>query len=268
MRILAGNWKMNLLAGEARALYEKVAAGCRARPELTCVVFPPATALAALSAIRTEGDPGLGVQNCHFEAKGAFTGETSAEQARDAGARYALVGHSERRRLFCESDLLAKQKLLAAWRAGLHPVLCIGETLAERERRETRDVLARQLRRALEGAPAKAPLWVAYEPVWAIGTGVVASVEEVAEAHAWAREELVQAGRARDGAGDVVPILYGGSVDPKNAGPLAAVPLVDGFLVGGASLQAEPFLEIAARLEAGAAPGGGHARAIPAGGAD
>lgn len=243
--LLAGNWKMNLLADDARALYEQVAEGCRSRPDLQCVVFPPATSIAILAAARTERDPALGAQNCHFEPKGAFTGEISAEQARDAGARYALVGHSERRRLFCESDLVAKQKLLAVWRAGLSPVLCVGETLAERERRETRDVLARQLRRTLEGTTAKAPLWVAYEPVWAIGTGVVASVEEVGEAHAWVREELGQAGR-----GDEVPILYGGSVDPKNAGPLAAVPGVDGFLVGGASLNAESFLEIGARLEA------------------
>jgi triosephosphate isomerase len=246
-RILAGNWKMNLLLAEARALYEGVDAGCRDRSGIACVLFPPATALAALAASRTEGGPALGVQNCHFESKGAFTGEVSAEQAKDAGARYALVGHSERRRLFCESDQLVRQKLLAAWRTGLHPVLCIGETLAERERRETRDVLARQLRRALEGSPSKAPLWVAYEPVWAIGTGVVASVEEVAEAHVWVREELVAAGRGA--AGDSVPILYGGSVDPRNAGPLAAAPGVDGFLVGGASLQAASFLEIARLLE-------------------
>jgi triosephosphate isomerase len=241
-RILAGNWKMNLLLEEARALYASVAAGCVTRSEIACVVFPPATALATLAASRGETDPFLGVQNCHFESRGAFTGEISAEQAKDAGARFALIGHSERRRLFCESDHVARQKLLAAWRVGLHPVLCVGETLAERERRETRDVLARQLRRALEGAPAKAPLWVAYEPVWAIGTGVVASVEEVAEAHGWVREELTSAGRGA--AGDRVPILYGGSVDPKNAGPLAAVPGVDGFLVGGASLKAESFLEI------------------------
>ena len=236
---------MNLLTGEARALYERVAGGLRDRPDLQCVIFPPATSLAILASSRAEGDPALGAQNCHFEPKGAFTGEISAEQARDAGAKYSLVGHSERRRLFCESDLVARQKLIAVWRAGLSPVLCVGETLAERERRETRDVLARQLRRALEGAPAKAPLWVAYEPVWAIGTGVVASVEEVGEAHAWVRDELGQAGR-----GDEVPILYGGSVDPKNAGPLAAVPGVDGFLVGGASLNADSFLEIGARLQA------------------
>ena len=145
-RILAGNWKMNLLSGDARALYERVAEGCRSRPDLQCVVFPPATSIAILAAARAEGDPALGAQNCHFELKGAFTGEISAEQARDAGARYALVGHSERRRLFCESDLVAKQKLLAVWRAGLNPVLCVGETLAERERRETRGVLARQKR--------------------------------------------------------------------------------------------------------------------------
>jgi triosephosphate isomerase len=252
-RVLAGNWKMNLLLAEARALFDEVAAGLRgaAGVNLTCVLFPPATLLAPLASTRREGDPGLGAQNCHFEPKGAFTGEISAEQARDAGATHALVGHSERRRLFCESDSVARQKLLAAWRAGLKPVLCVGETLAERERRETRDVLARQLGRALEGAPPRAPLWVAYEPVWAIGTGVVATAEEVAEAHEWVREELTRAGRGGAGAaGDGVPVLYGGSVDPKNAGPLARTPGVDGFLVGGASLQAASFLEIARHLAA------------------
>jgi triosephosphate isomerase len=250
-RILAGNWKMNLLLAEARALYEEVAEGCGSLAGVVCVVFPPAVALAPIAAARREGTPALGAQNCHFETKGAFTGEISAEQARDCGARYTLVGHSERRRLFCESDSVARQKLLAAWRAGLHPVLCVGETLAERERRETRDVIARQLRRALEGAPAKAPLWVAYEPVWAIGTGVVASVEEVAEAHSWVREELTAVGIGADPP----PILYGGSVDPKNAGPLAATPGVDGFLVGGASLKAESFLAIGSCLERAPARG-------------
>ncbi|HLQ66052.1 MAG TPA: triose-phosphate isomerase [Candidatus Limnocylindrales bacterium] len=251
-RILAGNWKMNLLLAEARALFDEVAAGLRGRGDLACVLFPPATLLAPLAAALREGDPRLGAQNCHFEPKGAFTGEISAEQARDAGASHVLVGHSERRRLFCESDPIARQKLQAAWRAGLKPVLCVGETLAERERRETRDVLARQLRRALEGAPSRAPLWVAYEPVWAIGTGVVATAEEVAEAHEWVREELTLAGRGAAGAaGNEVPILYGGSVDAKNAGPLARTPGVDGFLVGGASLKAASFLEIARHLAAG-----------------
>ncbi|HEU4725990.1 MAG TPA: triose-phosphate isomerase [Candidatus Eisenbacteria bacterium] len=246
-RVLAGNWKMNLTVAEGLSLYAEVAAGAKRHPALSFLVFPPATALHALAGARKAEDPRLGGQNCHGEPKGAFTGELAAEQVREAGAEYLLVGHSERRRLFCESDALCRQKLIAAWRAGLTPVLCVGETLAERERRETRDVLARQVRRALEGASHRAALLVAYEPVWAIGTGVVATVEEVAEAHAWVLEELAAAGRT--GASET-PVLYGGSVDPKNAVALGKLPDVGGFLVGGASLRAESFLAIAAALEA------------------
>ncbi|HEX7079125.1 MAG TPA: triose-phosphate isomerase [Candidatus Eisenbacteria bacterium] len=255
MRILAGNWKMNLGLAEARALYREVGGGRAAIPGITFLVFPPLTALAALAAARSPGDPALGAQNCHAEPKGAFTGEASPEQVRDAGAEYVLVGHSERRRLFCENDAIVRHKLIGAWRAGLIPLLCVGETLAERERGETRDVLARQTRRALEGAPPKAPLLAAYEPVWAIGTGVVASVEEVAEAHQWLEEELRLAGRGDD-SGNRASILYGGSVDPKNAGPLARIERVDGFLVGGASLRADTFLAIAQTLAAPPAPAG------------
>jgi len=244
-RVLAGNWKMNLGVAEARALFTAVAEGLRGAGGVSCLVFPPATALHALAGARGPGDPKLGAQNCSTEPKGAFTGEIAAEQAREAGAEYILVGHSERRRLFCESDALVRQKLKAAWRAELTPVLCVGETLAERERRETRDVLARQIQRALEGASPRAPLRVAYEPVWAIGTGVVAAPAEVGEAHAWIAEELTAAGRGDE---PPTPILYGGSVDPKNAASLAAIPAVDGFLVGGASLRAESFLAIAEAL--------------------
>lgn len=243
-RILAANWKMNLGLAGARTLLHEVRAGRDRAPSVRFVLFPPFTALAALAAERGPADPELGAQNCHAEPKGAFTGEIAAEQARDAGAACVLAGHSERRRLFGEGDDVVRAKLEAAWRAGLTPFLCIGETLAERERRETREVLARQIRRSLEGATPASPLVVAYEPVWAIGTGVVASPEEVEEAHGWVREELRGAGR-----NDPVAVLYGGSVDPRNAGPLSALPGVDGFLVGGASLNAESFLAIARALE-------------------
>ena len=249
-RILAANWKMNLSLAESRALYDAVADAQGLHREVTLIVFPPFTALAPLAASRKPGGPALGAQNCYSEPRGAFTGEVSAEQIRDAGAEYVLVGHSERRRLFCENDLVAKAKLGAAWRAGLKPLLCIGETLSERERQETREVLARQLARALEGAPARAPLLVAYEPVWAIGTGIVATPEQVAEAHAWIREELRGLGRLGAEGGSAV--LYGGSVDPKSAASLASIPEVDGFLVGGASLAAPAFLSIAGALGAAA----------------
>jgi triosephosphate isomerase (TIM) len=247
-RILAGNWKMNLGLGEARALLKDVAAGLASARGVAVVVFPSFTLLGPLASQRGPGDPRLGAQNCHSEPKGAFTGEISAEMLRDAGAEFVLIGHSERRRLFGESDAVVQQKLRAAWRAGITPLLCIGETLAERERRETQEVLARQIRRALDGAPNRAPLWVAYEPVWAIGTGVVATAEQVAEAHAWVRAELEAVVRdARE-----IPVLYGGSVEPLAARALSALGGVDGFLVGGASLKAESFLAIGAALEAAA----------------
>ncbi|HEY3157013.1 MAG TPA: triose-phosphate isomerase [Candidatus Eisenbacteria bacterium] len=245
-RILAGNWKMNLTIAEGQTLLRSIGDHPVAATSLTTVVFPAATAIATLAGERRPTDPKIGIQNCHAEPKGAFTGEISAEMARDSGAEFALVGHSERRRLFCESDQIVQAKLRAVWRAGLRPVLCVGETLAERERRETRDVLERQLTRTLEGAPPRAPLWVAYEPVWAIGTGVVATPDEVAEAHAWVLETL---SRLRmDSAAGHPPVLYGGSVDPKSAAALAAIPEVDGFLVGGASLKAESFLAIGEAL--------------------
>jgi triosephosphate isomerase len=257
-RVLAANWKMNLTVAEARTLYAAIADARKLNPDVTMIVLPPLTALAPLAQGRAAGEPALGAQNCHAEPRGAFTGEISAEQVRDAGAEYVLVGHSERRRLFCENDLIARVKLSAAWRAGLTPMLCIGETLAERERRETQEVLARQLTRALDGAPARAPLLVAYEPVWAIGTGIVATPEQVAETHGWVQAELRKLGRL--GSHTSTPVLYGGSVDPKNAGPLAALPEVDGFLVGGASLDAPAFLAIAGALEAAAAGSSGGGR--------
>ena len=245
-RILAGNWKMNLTLAEARALLRAVGDRGFTPDALTTLVFPPMTALAVLAADRRPSDPRLGAQNCHPDAKGAMTGEVSPEMARDAGAEFALVGHSERRRLFCEGDPIVQAKLKGALRAGLKPLLCIGETLAERERRETRDVLSRQLERALDGLPPHVPLWVAYEPVWAIGTGVVATADEVAEAHAWVLEVLGRMGRGS--AAGHPPVLYGGSVDPKSAGALAALPDVGGFLVGGASLAADRFIAIGEAL--------------------
>jgi len=247
-RILAGNWKMNLGVAEAKTLYAAVSEARGLHPDLTVIVFPASTAIASLAAAKGPGAPALGAQNCYTEPRGAFTGELSAEQLREAGAEYVLVGHSERRRLFCENDLIARAKLHAAWRAGLTPVLCVGETLAERERLETKDVLARQLARALEGAPPRIALLVAYEPVWAIGTGIVATPEQAAEAHEWIREELRGLGKAV--LESEIPILYGGSVDPKNAPALAARPEIDGFLVGGASLNGPGFLSIAGALAA------------------
>lgn len=241
-RVLAGNWKMNLTVADGLALYAAVAEGARRHPSLSFLLFPPATALHPLAGARRPDDPKLGGQNCHSEPKGAFTGELSAEQLREAGAEYLLVGHSERRRLFCESDTQCRQKLLAAWRAGLTPILCVGETLAERERRETRDVLARQIRRALEGASPRAALLVAYEPVWAIGTGKTATPAQAEEVHADIRSLLAELfGQA---CASRTIIQYGGSVKADNAHELLSQPNIDGALVGGASLKADSFIPI------------------------
>jgi len=254
-RILAANWKMNLTLAEAKTLFASYAEARALYPSISIIAFPPFTALASIAEMRRAGGPALGAQNCHAEPRGALTGEISAEQIRDVGAEYVLVCHSERRRLFCESDATARAKLGAAWRAGLTPLLCIGETLAERERSETRAILTRQLERALESAPPRSRLLVAYEPVWAIGTGVVATTEQVAESHGWIREILQAIGRM-DKSGPT-PVLYGGSVDPKNAPALSALGEVDGFLVGGASLTAPSFLAIAgAQDRAGATRAG------------
>jgi triosephosphate isomerase len=195
-RILAANWKMN---PRSRAGARALRVERRSARDLSgshVPRFPAGHGARNAREARGKTGPALGGQSCHSEPKGPFTGEVSAEQLRDAGAEYVLVGHSERRRLFCESDAVARAKLGAAWRAGLTPLLCIGETLAERERQETQSVISRQLARALDGAPARATLLVAYEPVWAIGTGIVATTEQVAEAHGWVGEELTRLGRS------------------------------------------------------------------------
>jgi triosephosphate isomerase len=184
----------------------------------------------------------VGGQDCHAEAAGAFTGDISAEMLKDAGAAAVIVGHSERRTLHRETDGDVRAKVLAAWRAGLTAIACIGETRAERAAGRTLEVLGRQLDGSLPDGASAARLVVAYEPVWAIGTGLTPTVADVAQAHAFVRQRIV----ARHGAAaDTVRILYGGSVKPSNAQKLMTVANVDGALVGGASLKAEDFLGIA-----------------------
>ena len=185
----------------------------------------------------------IGGQDCHAEAAGAFTGDISAEMLEDAGATAVIVGHSERRTIHQETDAEVRAKALAAWRAGLTAIVCIGETRAEREAGRTLDVLGRQLDGSLPDGATGGNLVVAYEPVWAIGTGLTPTTADVAEAHAFVRKRIA----ARHGAvAEAVRILYGGSVKPSNAQELMAVANVDGALVGGASLKAEEFLGIAA----------------------
>ncbi|HEX3867764.1 MAG TPA: triose-phosphate isomerase [Gemmatimonadaceae bacterium] len=242
--VFAANWKMNHGPSEARAFMAAFAARWTPRPDRTLIFCPPAISLsAAVHAIGRRDDLMIGVQNIWTEDKGAFTGETSAPMAKDAGARYVLVGHSERRHVFGETDAQTSKKCAAAACNGLIPILCIGELLAERESGTTRDVVLRQLAAGLSELTAKAvsTMAVAYEPVWAIGTGKTATARDAAEVHGWIRGALVD--QHGSGVADV-PILYGGSVNAGNAGSLLAADGVDGLLVGGASLDVDGWLTI------------------------
>ena len=241
--LVAGNWKMNGL----RAALTEIAATCagydgglKARAEL--VICPPATLMSLAMDIAGPAGLGLGGQDCHPAARGAHTGDLSAPMLRDAGATYVILGHSERRADHGETNALVLAKAQAALDAGLTPIICVGETRAERKSGRASAVVGAQIMASL---PADAPgnIVVAYEPVWAIGTGLTPTLIDVAEMHAFARERI----EARLGGGKsaAVRILYGGSVKPENARELLGVAHVDGALVGGASLLARDFLAIA-----------------------
>lgn len=234
-KLIAGNWKMNGLLQEANDFMD--AFGSNPAPEaVEIALMPPFTLLHPMSDRLAEMGVVLGAQNVYFEDKGAFTGSICPMMLRDAGCHYVILGHSERRSIIGESNAQIRSKMNAAWLHGLEPVLCIGETLEQREKGVTNHVLAEQLA-ILKGAPKDAPLTVAYEPVWAIGTGVTATPEQVVETHAFVHEELERLGHD-------CRVLYGGSVNPANAEELMACPGVEGALVGGASLKAESFMEI------------------------
>ena len=242
---VAGNWKMNCTIPEARKLIQDILALQPDVQAAALALLPPFTALAEAARLLAGSAVGLGAQDLHWEASGAFTGEISGPMLRDAGCAYVLVGHSERRALFGETDDTVNLKLGAALRAGLTPILCFGETLEEREAGLTMATVERQLGRGLAGlAPAEAGgLVFAYEPVWAIGTGRTASPAQAQEVQAWVRTFLAGA-YGNDLALHAI-ILYGGSVKPENAFSLYSEKDVDGFLVGGASLKAGSFIGIA-----------------------
>jgi len=242
--VLAANWKMNNGPTEARAFIAAFTARWTPRSDRTVIFFPPALSVATVvHALGSRTDLGVGVQNIWTEDKGAFTGENSAPMAKDAGARYVLVGHSERRHVFGETDAATAKKCAAAVRSGLTPLLCIGELLAERDAGTTNDVVLRQLDAGLsELAPESvASMGIAYEPVWAIGTGKTASPADASAVHAAIRSRLDAKLGARSAE---VPILYGGSVSGANAKALLASPGVDGLLVGGASLDVQGWAAI------------------------
>lgn len=243
--LMAGNWKMHGTRAEAIALAEGIKAGVAGLAQREVLVAPPFTVLEAVARVISGTPILLAGQNLHWEPKGAFTGEVSAPMLRDAGCTHVIIGHSERRQFFGETDDSVAKKVASAQAGGLIPIVCVGETLEEREAGQTLEVIGRQLRHGLLGRDAAAicALVIAYEPVWAIGTGKVATPEQAQAVHAFIRGTLVElAGTAAEGA---CRILYGGSVKPDNVDALMRQPDIDGALVGGASLQVESFVRIA-----------------------
>ena len=241
--LVAGNWKMNGLKN-SMAEFEAMLAGAGAfAGKVDLLVCPPATLIAAFAERAKGKSIALGAQDCHPNASGAHTGDLSAEMLKDAGATSIIVGHSERRADHGESDALVRQKAQAVWRAGLTAIVCIGETRAQRDAGQTLDVCGTQLKGSLPDGATSANLVVAYEPVWAIGTGLTPTTADVEEVHRFIRSQLTDRFNAEGGR---MRILYGGSVKPSNAKELMAVADVNGALVGGASLKASDFLAIAA----------------------
>ena len=242
--VLAANWKMNNGPTAAKAFMDAFLAGYAARSDRTVIIFPPAVSLPVVAAaLSKRTDVLAGIQNIHWAEKGAFTGEISAPMASDAGARVVLVGHSERRHVFGETDAQCAKKCLAASHANLPFMLCVGETIQQREAGDTERLVIQQLREGLSQTPnlISADFMIAYEPVWAIGTGLTATAGDASAIHTVLRSALSQMIGTR---ADEIPILYGGSVNAANAASLLGAPEVDGLLVGGASVDAASWLPI------------------------
>ncbi|MCB8838554.1 triose-phosphate isomerase [Aurantimonas sp. VKM B-3413] len=239
--LIAGNWKMNGLLRQLTELQMIAEAAGEIGEGRDLLICPPATILSASRGILGQ-KVAIGGQDCHAAPSGAHTGDLSAEMLADVGARYVIVGHSERRADHDEDDAAVRAKAEAAWRAGLVAIVCIGESEAQREAGETLDVLGAQVAGSVPDGATGANLVLAYEPVWAIGTGRTAAVEDIADAHGFLRRTLVE--RLGEERGAAVRILYGGSVKPGNAAELLAIDDVDGALVGGASLKADDFIAI------------------------
>jgi triosephosphate isomerase len=240
--LIAGNWKMNGWQRSGAELSRIIEGSRGLVAQADLMVCPPATLIASFAARATGSSVMIGGQDCHAEPSGAFTGDISAEMLKDAGASAVIVGHSERRTYHKETDAEVEAKVRAAWRAELMAIVCIGETKEQRVGGQTLEVVGDQLQNSLPEGATAANTVIAYEPVWAIGTGLTPTPADVAEVHDFIREQLA-ARFARAGQG--MRILYGGSVKPSNAGELMGVENVNGALVGGASLKAEDFLGIA-----------------------
>lgn len=238
----AGNWKMNKTPQQAAAFVTRLKEAASASELEGMVVLPPALVAFEVAAAVRGSKLSWGGQNCYFESQGAYTGENSPDVLKQMGAAYCLVGHSERRQIFSETDELLAKKVESLQNLGLVPILCVGETSDDRRWNRTQEVIVRQLRTGLQKADPAKPIWLAYEPVWAIGTGQVATPSQVDEAHLILRKTLREWDAS---AADSTPILYGGSVKADNVPSLAPLPEVNGFLIGGASLDPDEFLKIA-----------------------
>jgi len=254
-KIVAANWKMNMTQAESTRFIESLLLDLGDIREVDVVIIPPFTAIAKVTeALGQAQDIKVGAQNMHWERSGAFTGEISAAQLRDLFVRYVVLGHSERRSLFCETDEIVNRKVHAAHEANLRPIVCIGETLKQRDEGKVQKVLSTQLKGSLAGLGEKElqETILAYEPVWAIGTGRNATPAQAQEAHAFIRETVRK--MSDEVTAERVRIQYGGSVKPDNARELMKQPDIDGALVGGASLDPRSFAQIvnAAREEEGA----------------
>lgn len=241
--VVAANWKMHKSPREAVEFFKTILPELGSLPKGREVVFfVPAIDLWVTEQALRGSQIGWGAQNCHFELKGAFTGENSPAVLAEIGARYCLVGHSERRAIFGETDDMLARKVKTLQTLNISPMLCVGETLSERDQGKTDEVIVTQLKTGLKDADLSKPLTIAYEPVWAIGTGRVATPDQAQAAHVTLRKAL--ASIAGEALASKTPILYGGSVKPDNAGELKAREGIDGFLVGGASLEVPSFLAL------------------------
>jgi triosephosphate isomerase len=241
--IVAANWKMNKTIGDGVDLADEVKRGLADLDSADIVLCPPFTALKSVGDLLRYGNIKLGAQNVHFEAEGAFTGEISVAMLQDLGCEYVILGHSERRLYFGETDELVNRKARAVLAAGMHPIICVGETLEQREADETESVVRGQIKASLKGlGEGLKQAVIAYEPVWAIGTGRTASPEQAQQVHAFIRSLIGAIAGKKLAAG--IRIQYGGSCKPDNAKTLFALPDVDGGLIGGAALKAQPFMQI------------------------
>ncbi|MEI8347341.1 MAG: triose-phosphate isomerase [Pseudomonadota bacterium] len=244
LKLIAGNWKMHFNRAQAVELVNGIRYGLRFPGEVEVVVAPPLTALSTVAEVLKDSYISVAAQNIHFEEKGAFTGEVSASMIKDAGADYVIIGHSERRQYFGETDQTVNKKLKAAFAQGLIPLFCVGETLSQRENGLLSQIITSQIEEGMRGlSPNEAKdMVIAYEPVWAIGTGKVASSGQIAEVHLFIRQTLIR--NWGQEVGESIRLLYGGSVKADNAREILHLPNVDGALVGGASLKAQDFIEI------------------------